>query len=102
MSKTFQLLKSGARFQKNKVQKISKLFRPLEEGEQPKEKLHHQVHPVDERMLEIDEQIKKVAEDEDPDKEMTLKHLKNAKNERLIQLKKNYKIKTEGANVPAM
>lgn len=53
-------------------------------------------------MLEIDEQMKKVAEDEDPDKEMTLKHLKNAKNERLIQLKKNYKIKTEGANVPAM
>ena len=54
-------------------------------------------------MREIDEQIKKVAEeDDDSDKEVTLKHLKNAKNERLILLKKNYKIKTEGADVPAM
>ena len=85
MSKTFQLLKSGASFQKSKVQKISHLFTPV--TEKPKEKQHHKVHPIDEKMREIDEQMKKAQEDEDSDQEMTLKHLTNAKNERLIQLK---------------
>lgn len=92
---TFQLLKSGTSFNKQKIQKVEQIFTTKE----PVKRSKSQLNDSDDELVQFDAQLAELKESKPKDlakfnEQVT--QLVNKKRDTLNQLRKKYKIKVDG------
>jgi vacuolar-type H+-ATPase subunit I/STV1 len=94
---TFQLLKSGTSFKKDRISKVKPLFKP--EGGAKKQ----QLNDSDDDLIELDKQLEELKQSKPKDLDkfnQQVTHLVNKKRDTLNLLRKKHHIKIEGDSCP--